>query len=360
MRSVLQGRIPLAASLPLRGTASVMLVVLLVLQGCVLAELAEVGALETELGAGAAGAAEAALVAEAGEAFAVRAAAAGAVELVAGEELAAGVEVRAALATLAERSGLVLASEEGAFAISESRLLLAEDGAVSLSRSAGPPQLVARFTRGLLYEAGPRASPAPFGRLRIVPRTADLRGLSGPASDAAFRRVLRSGTAVDVVQLRNGWFEVRLDPGTTAWVPVEAVLLGVAFLHHELPPPGPWRERISDRDGSGAVPSAVVLRAWDACRDWRCFAFSGDFPQRLRIEFGGPTGGIQADTLLPPRSVRVRWATAHTAAIELRTHWANTWPFKGQVWKWCTIIYLEAAPDWKMVDRTDLDTCGKE
>lgn len=205
------------------------LVSVIMLSGCALAELgafAEAGALE----GGAALGAEAAALAEVADAgFVARGLAGGGVELAAEGPLGSGA-LRGSLESLASRSGLALATEDGAVTISGSRLLLAEDGAVSLRSASGRLTAVGRLDRSILYEIRPGGSMRPVGRLSAMSRVGTTPALSSPESGAAVRYSLQPGTKVDVMRVTGSWYEIRLGSGPTAWVPAASMLTSIALV----------------------------------------------------------------------------------------------------------------------------------
>jgi hypothetical protein len=211
-------------------TYSICLVGLSLLSGCALAELAEFAELgAVEGGAAAALGVEAASLAEIADAgLVVRGLSAGGVELAAEGSLGSG-PLRGSLSSLASRSGLTLATEEGAVTISGSHLLLTEDGAVSLRSASGRLATVGRLDRSVLYEIGPGRSLRPVGRLSATSRFDNTTALSSPNTRAVVRYTLRAGTKVDVMRVSGSWYEVRLGSGPTAWVPAASMLTSIAL-----------------------------------------------------------------------------------------------------------------------------------
>ena len=214
------------------------LLAVLLVTGCALAELsefAEVGAGElgassvAEVAGGSSLASEAAALARAADAgFAFRSVATGTLELVAEDGLAPGA-LRGELGSLATRSGIVLAAEDGAVSLSGSRLIIADEGTIALRSASGRTAVVGRLDRGILNEIRSDGTMRPVGRLKATPRLRESVVLSSPDTRAVVRARLTSGTHVDVLSVKNGWYELRLASHEMGWVPAHEMLLVVAL-----------------------------------------------------------------------------------------------------------------------------------
>jgi hypothetical protein len=337
--------------------------------GCTVIELEEAGALELGTEVGIVTPAEVAAISEAEEmGLAMRALPEGGIELAAEDSLVPGA-LRNSLSRLAARSGVVLGAENGAVTFSGSNLVITEEGVIGLRGARGPIDVIGRLDRGVIYEfARSDLTVDAVGRLRAVVRHGSVPAVASPDTSAVVRQVLRPGNVVDVLRVNSSWYEVRVGPQETAWVPTAEMLLLLAFKKEERPAPGPWK---NSADPSSPIANFVLeqydhaKRCTSANDPLMCFNFK--LPQGVYFE---QYPGLSGDAL-DGRMVRVLWESPIGAIVEIKQQYREWWD-KREHWE-CEKVLLsrppkanteDAAPDgdrtWVLEKRGAIWTCGEK
>jgi hypothetical protein len=216
----------------MRRFACLLLCTILLLQHCAFAlEGAAEGIAMEEVAA--AGAAEAG-AAEAGALSRI---------MIGGEALEAAAEEGVLSRSLYEltRAGPITLdiSEAGTITYEGSELgALTADGEI-VARTPGGARLVGRLSDGRLWDVDSTGGLAsPVGRLRGFVPSRGIRLLDAPGGGTRVA-ILRNNLAAEVLQIHEGWYEVRLPSGETGWLPAALVLLSVGKSSDERTcPPG--------------------------------------------------------------------------------------------------------------------------
>lgn len=143
-----------------------------------------------------------------------------------GELLAPRGALVRALGEIAESDGVVSIDHIGRIS-QAGRYLATIESDGTLTAEAGARRLiVGRVAEGNLYEVS-RGSVIPVARLRGFVPSRGIRLATAPGTAETSFEVLRNEVAAEILEVRNGWYEIRLPDGTTGWVwgPAIAALL---------------------------------------------------------------------------------------------------------------------------------------
>jgi hypothetical protein len=318
---------------------SVCLLLVAITSGCAAVELVEAGALEIGAEAGLMTVADAAAISEVAEMGLVMRAFPGGVELAAEETLASG-PLRASLARLATRTGAVLEADAGAIAISGSHLVIAEEGIIGLRSARGAIEAIGRLDGGVIYEVSRgNLAVSSVGRVRALARNGDVRALASPDANAAIRRVLKPGNGIDVLRVRDSWYEVRISPGDTAWVPVPEMLLTLALTKRTPPVAGPWMDRSDDKSTVLGFVLAEYDRSQLGCKIDPMTCFNGPIPDEIYYEHHP---GLTANPL-SGRMARVLWESPNAAVVSVKQRY-RTLMTSSEQWECESVLVVRGEP----------------
>lgn len=355
----------MSLSLPVRQAlilAGFCLVVSICSAGCAAIEIFEAGAAEMATGAGVASAVDLAAVAEAIDAGAIfRALPEGGLELEAEGAFGSGT-LRQSLEGLAARSGTTLEVESGAIVFGRSRLVITEEGLIGL-RSSGSFQELGRLSGGAIYETNPYdLTTHQIGQLQGIGR-AETKILSSRDTPAVVRQVLGPGRHVEVLQVREGWYEVRLSPAQTGWVPVGDLLVSVALAAMPPPLPGPWHDR---RNNKVSEAELFVLNSYERARcEYSTHLNLDCFNRRFHSEVLLEQHPGLTSHATDGHMVRLVWASDAAAVVEIQQSYVGMLTNKPELE--CETVLLErpspqasTSTEWKLVKRGTIWTCGEQ
>lgn len=144
-----------------------------------------------------------------------------------GEMLAPRGALTRALGELAENDSIVTIDRFGRIITGSGRNLATIESNGTLTAEAGSSRvIVGRVAEGELYEVS-RAGARPIARLRGFVPSRGIRMMTGPGTGEASFQVLRDQVAAEILEVRQGWYEIRLPSGEIGWVwaPAVAALL---------------------------------------------------------------------------------------------------------------------------------------
>ncbi len=131
-----------------------------------------------------------------------------------------------ALGELAENESVVTINRLGQIT-QEGRYLatIESDGTLTAETSSGR-FTVGRVAEGELYEVSPNGARA-VARLRGFVPSRGIRLMTGPGAGETSVEILRNQVAAEILEVRDGWYEIRLPDGATGWIwaPAIAALL---------------------------------------------------------------------------------------------------------------------------------------
>jgi hypothetical protein len=195
----------------------------LIFHGCIAAEfgmaLEAEGAIATEGAEMMAGLAE--VEAEGGIAAEIAAEAAES-----GRLLAPRGALTRALGELAETDSVVTIDRLGRITQQGRYLATIESDGTLTAEAESREFVVGRVKEGELYEVS-SAGARPVARLRGFVPSRGIRLMTGPGASETTVEVLHSQVAAEILEVRDGWYEIRLPNGATGWIwaPAIAALL---------------------------------------------------------------------------------------------------------------------------------------
>lgn len=269
--------------------------------------------------------------------FMLRASAVEGLEIAATEEAIASSSLRVGIGELAGRPGLRLVrASSGALSVAEGRLGFDRVGRLTITDASRVTRTVGEISEGKIWEvdaAGRQVRPT--GIIRARPLNADVRLRAEPSTDAKVLATLKPGSLLDVVRLRDGWFEVIVRE-QRGWVSAPALQLLTASML------AGFHFTMADSIAADGSPNRVAVQAFDALgsalnarlqlpmstigqqnADRLC---GGDAMSCLTRSYEAGTRRMQTHTGdLSVRSVArtafTTWEDSALAVVVLRTYW---------------------------------------